>query len=141
MILPYGKYSPRIHETAWVAPGAVVTGDTVLHANTTVMFNSVIRGDVNTITIGEGSNIQDLVMLHVADNNPLVIGRDVTVGHSAILHGCTVDDGCLIGMGAQVLNGAHIGRGSIVGSRSCCRRRCGDSTTEHCHGIARQSQG
>jgi carbonic anhydrase/acetyltransferase-like protein (isoleucine patch superfamily) len=114
IILPYGKYSPQIHESAWIAPGAVVTGDTIIEEHCTLLFNCVIRGDVNTVRIGAGSNIQDLVMLHVADNYPCIIGRGVTVGHSAILHGCTVEDGCLIGMGARVLNGAVIGRGSII---------------------------
>lgn len=118
IILPYGKYTPQIHPTAWIAPGAVVTGDTIIEEYCTVLFNAVIRGDVNSIRIGSGSNIQDLVMLHVADAFPLIIGRGVTVGHSAILHACTVEDGCLIGMGARVLNGAVIGRGSIIAAGS-----------------------
>ena len=114
MILPYGKYSPQIDASAWLADGCVVTGDVEISGNCTMLFNSVARGDVNSIRIGFGSNIQDLVMLHVADDHPCIIGRYVTVGHSAILHGCTVEDGCLIGMGARVLNGARIGRGSII---------------------------
>ena len=113
-ILPYGKYSPQIDESVWLAPGAVITGDVSIAGNCTVLFNSVIRGDVNRVEIGFGSNIQDLVMLHVADAHPCIIGSYVTVGHSAILHGCTVEDGCLIGMGARVLNGARVGRGSII---------------------------
>jgi len=78
------------------------------------MFHCVIRGDINRIEIGAGSNIQDLSMLHVADDWPCIVGEWVTVGHCALLHGCVVEDACLIGMGARVLNGARIGRGSIV---------------------------
>ena len=114
LILPYGQTVPRIAASAWVAPGAVVIGDTLIADYATVLFNCVLRGDINRIEVGAGSNIQDLTMLHVADDWPCIIGREVTVGHCALLHGCVVEDGCLIGMGARVLNGAVIGRGSIV---------------------------
>jgi carbonic anhydrase/acetyltransferase-like protein (isoleucine patch superfamily) len=114
LILPYRGIIPRIHTTAWIAPGAVVTGRVSMAAYSSILFNCVARGDVNRIEIGEGSNIQDLTMLHVADDWPCIIGSEVTVGHGAIVHGCVVEDGCLIGMGARVLNGAVIGRGSIV---------------------------
>lgn len=114
LILPYGEFIPQIDPTAWVAPGAVITGETRLCAHVTVLYNCVIRGDVNRVEVGEGSNIQDLSMLHVADEWPCIIGREVTVGHCCLIHGCVVEDGCLIGMGARILNGARIGRGSIV---------------------------
>ncbi len=114
LILPYGEFMPQIDPTAWVAPGAVITGETRLGAHVTVLFNCVIRGDIQRVEVGEGSNIQDLSMLHVADDWPCIIGREVTVGHCCLIHGCVVEDGCLIGMGARILNGARIGRGSIV---------------------------
>ena len=88
-------------------------------AGSSVWFGSVIRGDVHWIRIGERTNIQDLSVLHVTtETAPLRVGSDVTVGHRAILHGCTVEDGCLIGMGAIVLDGARIGRGSLVAAGS-----------------------
>lgn len=114
LILPYGDFRPRIAPDAWLAPGAVVIGDADLGAGSVVLFGTVIRADVNRIEVGEGTNIQDLSMLHVADEWPCLIGDWVTVGHCALLHGCVVEDACLIGMGARVLNGARIGRGSIV---------------------------
>jgi carbonic anhydrase/acetyltransferase-like protein (isoleucine patch superfamily) len=92
----------------------VLIGDVTLAARTGVYFNCVLRGDINHIAVGEGSNIQDLSVLHVDDAYPCLVGSEVTVGHNAILHGCVIEDGCLIGMGAVVLTGAVIGRGSIV---------------------------
>lgn len=114
LILPYGDARPDLGEDVWLAPGVVLVGEVVIHARATVLFNSVLRGDINRVELGEGSNIQDLCMLHVADEWPCIVGREVTVGHMALLHGCVVEDCCLIGMGARVLNGAVIGRGSIV---------------------------
>jgi carbonic anhydrase/acetyltransferase-like protein (isoleucine patch superfamily) len=114
LILPYGATSPQIHPSAWLAPGCVVIGETVIAAHAAVLFNCVLRGDIQRVEVGEGSNIQDLSMLHVADEWPCIVGREVTVGHCALLHGCVIGDGCLIGMGARVLNGAIVGRGSIV---------------------------
>jgi carbonic anhydrase/acetyltransferase-like protein (isoleucine patch superfamily) len=114
LILPYGDQWPEIAADAWIAPGAVLIGETVLGPRVTVLFNAVLRGDINRVEVGEGSNIQDLSMLHVADEWPCIVGRWVTVGHCVLLHGCLVEDFCLIGMGARVLNGARIGRGSIV---------------------------
>ena len=107
---------PNIHPTAWVANGAVVKGDVTLSENANVWYNAVIRGDVAPITIGKNSNVQDCSVLHVDKDCPLTIGQNVTVGHGAILHGCTIEDEALIGMGAIVLNGAVIGAGSIVGA-------------------------
>jgi carbonic anhydrase/acetyltransferase-like protein (isoleucine patch superfamily) len=114
LLVPYGDLSPQVDPTAWIAPGVVLTGEVVIGAHTTVLFNCVMRGDINRIEIGAGSNIQDLTMCHVADEWPCMVGREVTVGHCALLHGCVVEDGCLIGMGARLLNGCRIGRGSIV---------------------------
>ena len=107
---------PNLHPTAWVAKGAVVKGDVTLSENANVWYNAVIRGDVAPIVIGTDSNVQDCSVLHVDKDCPLTIGNKVTVGHGAILHGCTIEDEALIGMGAIVLNGAVIGAGSIVGA-------------------------
>lgn len=105
---------PRIDEAAVIAPGAVVCGAATIEKDVSVWYHAVVRADNNTIQIGEGSNIQDLAVLHVDRNAPLRIGRRVTVGHGAILHGCTVEDHAVIGMGAIVLNGAVIGKNSMV---------------------------
>ncbi len=102
--------------TAWIAPGARLIGRVRLLAGASVWFNAVLRGDNEWITIGEGSNVQDLAMLHTDPGFPLEIGARCTIGHSAILHGCTIGNGSLIGMGAIVMNGACIGAGSIVGA-------------------------
>lgn len=118
LILPYGQNHPEIHPSAWIAPGAVVTGEVRIAAHATVLFNCVLRGDIHAVSVGEGSNIQDLSMLHVADDWPCLIGSEVTAGHCCLLHGCVVEDGCLIGMGSILLNGSVIGRGSIVAAGS-----------------------
>lgn len=98
----------------WIAPGAVVVGDVTLGRDSSIWYNAVVRGDSAPIEIGENTNIQDGCVLHVDAGFPLKIGRGVTVGHAAILHGCTVGDNTLIGMGAIVLNGAQIGKDSLV---------------------------
>ena len=109
---------PRIDPTAYVSPHAVVIGDVRLAAHSSVWPTSVLRGDINFIEIGEGSNIQDGSIVHLADDLPTRVGKLVTVGHRAILHACTVEDECLIGMGATILDGAIIGRGSIIGAHA-----------------------
>ena len=105
---------PRIDEQAVVADGAVVLGDVTIEKDVSIWYNAVIRGDANSIGIGEGTNIQDLAVLHVDADASLAIGKNVTIGHGAILHGCTIKDQALIGMGAIVLNGAVIGKGSMI---------------------------
>ena len=109
---------PRIDPTAYVAPQAVVIGDVRLAARVSVWPMAVLRGDINFIEIGEGSNIQDGAIVHLAEDLPVRVGRLVTVGHRAILHACVVEDECLIGMGATILDGAVVGRGSIVGAHA-----------------------
>lgn len=104
-----------VHETAYIAPGAVVIGDVTLAEHTSVWFNAVIRGDSEAIRIGAGSNVQDGCVLHADPGRPCVLGERVTLGHGAIVHGAVVEDDVLIGMRAVVMNGARIGRGSIVG--------------------------
>ncbi len=105
-----------IPDTVFVADGARVTGDVRLGDQVSIWFNAVLRGDINFIQIGDRTNIQDNCVCHLENDIPCIVGSDVTVGHNAILHGCTVEDGCLIGMGAIVLNGARIGKGSIIGA-------------------------
>lgn len=100
----------------WVAPDAVLIGRVRLERDASVWFGSVLRGDNELILIGEGSNVQDRCVMHTDMGFPLTIGRNCTIGHGAILHGCTVGDGSLIGMGAIVMNGARIGRNCIVGA-------------------------
>lgn len=112
-----------IDPTAWIALGAIVLGDVELGAGVSVWYNAVIRGDTERIEIGEGSNIQDLAMVHADPGVPCVVGRGVTVGHRAILHGCTVEDECMIGMGAILLNGVRVGRGSVVGAGAVLAER------------------
>jgi carbonic anhydrase/acetyltransferase-like protein (isoleucine patch superfamily) len=113
---------PQIDPTAYVASQAVVIGDVRLAAHTSVWPTAVLRGDINYIEIGEGSNIQDGSIVHLAEDLPVIVGKLVTVGHRAILHACTVEDECLIGMGATILDGAVIGRGSIVGAHALVTR-------------------
>lgn len=108
--------APRIAESAWVADSALVMGNVELAADSSVWFGVVIRGDTEVIQIGRGSNIQDLSVLHADIGMPLLVGQDVTVGHRAVLHGCSIGDGSLIGIGAVVLNGAKIGKGCLVGA-------------------------
>ena len=111
-----GKHIPEIHPTAWIAPTANIIGNVTIEAGASVWFGVTIRADHERIVIGENSNIQDLSMLHADPGFPLIIGKNVTVGHHAILHGCIVEDGALVGIRATVLNGSVIGEGSLVGA-------------------------
>lgn len=113
---------PQVHETAYIAPGAVLLGDVRIDADASVWFNCVLRGDVNTIQVGQRTNLQDLTLAHgLIERNPVIVGDDVTVGHCAIIHGCVVEDRCLIGMGAKILSGAVIGAESIVAAGAVVR--------------------
>ena len=106
---------PRVHPTAYIDSSAQVIGDVEIGEESSVWMAVVIRGDVNRIRIGRRSNVQDGTVVHVMkDTHATTIGDDVTIGHAAVIHGCTVEDRCLIGMGAILLNGARIGAGSIV---------------------------
>ena len=107
---------PRVHHTAFVHERAVVIGNVVVAAQASVWPCAVLRGDVAPISIGEGTNIQDGAVVHVADNLPAIIGAKVTVGHLAMIHACTIGDECLIGMHATVLDGAVVGARSIIGA-------------------------
>lgn len=102
----------------WVAEGAMLIGSVVLKKGASVWFNAVLRGDIETITVGENSNVQDCAVLHTDPGSPLVIGRNVTVGHKAVLHGCVIGDNSLIGINAVVLNGVKIGRNCLIGANA-----------------------
>lgn len=105
-----------IDPTAFIAPGAVVLGDVSMGARASIWYNSVVRGDMAPISIGDNTNVQDLSVVHVDEGAPCSIGSRVGIGHRAILHGCTVEDDCLVGMGAILLNGVWIGTGSVIGA-------------------------
>ena len=116
MFLSFCGKSPRNEGAAFVAPNATVQGDVILKPGSTVWYGAVLRGDDGTLTLGENSNVQDNAVLHCDIGGAVTLGRSVTVGHSALVHGCTVGDNVLIGMGATVLNGAKIGDNCIVGA-------------------------
>ena len=110
--------TPQVDSTAWIADSAQVMGHVTLGPDASVWFGCVLRGDTESMTIGEGSNIQDLTVMHADHGLPLTIGKHVTVGHKVMLHGCTIGDESLIGIGAIVLNGARIGKNCLVGAGS-----------------------
>lgn len=116
MIYALDGIEPEVDPDAWVAPGAHVMGRVRLAAGVGLWFGSVLRGDNEYITVGEATNIQENAVLHTDMGYPLTIGRDCTIGHKAMLHGCAIGDGTLIGMGATVLNGARIGKGCLIGA-------------------------
>ena len=117
IIKPYkGKY-PKIHPSAFIAENAVIIGNVEIGEDCSIWYNVVIRGDVNYIRIGDRTNIQDGTVIHVThDTHPTIIGKEVTVGHKVMLHGCTIEDRCLIGMSATVMDGVIVGKESIVGA-------------------------
>src|SRR5215213_10984673 len=115
MLRSYRGTLPRVHHTAYIDDSAQVIGDVEIGEESSVWMCVVIRGDVNRIRIGRRSNVQDGTIVHVMkDTHATTIGDNVTIGHAAVVHGCTIEDQCLIGMGAILLNGAHVGAGSIV---------------------------
>jgi len=117
--IAYRGIAPRLHASVFVAEGAKVIGDVEIGEDSSVWFNAVVRGDVNTVRIGARTNIQDNAVLHVTGGTgPLNIGSDVTIGHSAVVHGCRLENACLIGMGAVILDGAKIGREALVAAGS-----------------------
>lgn len=118
LIRAYGDSVPQIPATAWLAPNATLIGRVTFGERVGVFYGAVLRADVDSITIGENTNVQDNVTMHCDAGAPTSVGAGVSVGHGAILHGCTVEDDCLIGMGATVLNGAVIGAGSLVAAGS-----------------------
>ena len=107
-------FPEKIHPDAFVAPNATIIGDVTLKAGANIWFGAVLRGDVDRIVIGEGSNVQDNCVLHSDAGMPTLIGKNVVIGHGAVVHGCVVEDGALIGINATVLSGAHIGAGAMI---------------------------
>ncbi|MGO4544945.1 gamma carbonic anhydrase family protein [Paenibacillus sp. 2TAB23] len=118
MLIPYKGVQPNVHQSVYLAEGAKIIGDVSIADNSTVWFNAVLRGDLAPIRIGHSCNIQDGVVGHVNVNQPLLLADEVSIGHAAIIHGCTVGKGTLIGMGAIVLNGADIGEYALIGAGS-----------------------
>jgi carbonic anhydrase/acetyltransferase-like protein (isoleucine patch superfamily) len=112
------RRQPKLGKGVYIAKGAVVLGDVTIGNYSSVWYNAVVRGDINFIKIGHHTNIQDNAVLHLADEFPCVLGNFVTVGHSAVVHACTVGDEVLIGMGAVVLDGAVVGKQSIIGAKA-----------------------
>jgi carbonic anhydrase/acetyltransferase-like protein (isoleucine patch superfamily) len=111
-----GTKTPQVADDAWVAPGSYVIGDIVLEAGTSVWFGCTLRGDNERITIGAGSNVQENSVLHTDMGFALTVGAGCTIGHKAMLHGCTIGENTLVGMGATVLNGAVIGKNCLIGA-------------------------
>jgi carbonic anhydrase/acetyltransferase-like protein (isoleucine patch superfamily) len=117
------RKQPVLGREVYLALGAVVTGDVTLGDHSSVWYHAVLRGDINRIAVGHHTNIQDQAVVHLADDLPCVLGNHVTVGHSAIMHACTVGDETLIGMGAVILDGAQIGAQCIIGARALVTQR------------------
>jgi carbonic anhydrase/acetyltransferase-like protein (isoleucine patch superfamily) len=116
MIYALDGIAPKIDPTAWIAPDANLIGRVVVEAEASVWFGCTLRGDNEEIRVGPGSNVQEACVLHTDMGYPLVIEAHCTIGHKAMLHGCTIGEGSLIGMGATILNGARIGRGCLIGA-------------------------
>lgn len=113
-----GEFAPEVDDSAWIAPNATVIGRVQLAAEVSVWYSAVVRADLEQISIGARTNIQDGCVLHADPGFPLTVGTGVSVGHNAILHGCTIGDDVLVGMGATVLNGAVIGAGCLIAANA-----------------------
>ena len=118
MIYDFEKHTPKLDPNCWVAPNAVIIGDVTLEKNSSIWFNATLRGDIENIHVGEGSNVQDGSVLHTDPGCPLKIGKNVTIGHMVMLHGCIIGDNSLIGIGAVILNNAKIGKNCIIGAKA-----------------------
>ncbi|PAE26218.1 gamma carbonic anhydrase family protein [Bacillus sp. 7894-2] len=114
MIFDFEGQKPAVHESVYLAPNTYIIGNVKLEADVSIWFNSVLRGDNDSIKIGKGTNVQEGTMIHVDEGYPVTIGQNVTIGHNCVIHGCTIEDGALIGMGAIILNGAHIKAGAVI---------------------------
>lgn len=114
MLLPFDGSSPVIAAGAWIAPTATVIGRATVEADASLFYGAVVRADMDLVVLGARSNLQDNVVVHTDHGFPTIIGSGVSVGHAAVVHGCTVEDDCLIGMNATVLNGARVGSGSLI---------------------------
>ena len=124
MIIPYQNIKPKIHESVLIAEGAYIIGDVEIGKDSSIWYNTVIRGDVNYIRIGERTNIQDLTMVHVTYKKyPTFIGNDISIGHSAVIHGCTIKDFVVVGMGAKILDDALINSNSFIAAGSVVKEK------------------
>ncbi len=118
-VIPFKEKTPVVSASAFVAPDAWIIGDTTVGDNVSIFFNTVLRGDIQSIKVGRGTNLQEHTLIHTSHGmSPALIGEDVTVGHRAIIHGCSIGDRCLIGMGATVLDNAEIGEECIIGAHT-----------------------
>ncbi|RHW33265.1 gamma carbonic anhydrase family protein [Lysinibacillus yapensis] len=118
MIYPFKDKNPKIDPSVYIADHAVVTGDVTIGEDTTIWFNTVIRGDVAPTIIGKRCSIQDLSCIHQSPDNPVIIEDDVTIGHQVTLHGCVIRNNALVGMGSIILDGAEVGEGAFIGAGS-----------------------
>lgn len=118
MLIPYRGQLPQVDSSALIQPGAQIIGDVRIGAESSLWFNVVARGDINSIRIGRRTNVQDGTVIHVCSDRPVVVGDEVTIGHNATIHGCTIGDGCLIGMGSIVLDGAVLGAEVLLAAGS-----------------------
>lgn len=118
-VIPFQEKTPVVSASAFVAPDAWVIGDTTIGDNVSIFFNAVLRGDIQSISVGRGTNLQEHSLVHTSHGmSPARIGEDVTVGHRAIIHGCSIGDRCLIGMGATILDNAEVGDECIIGAHT-----------------------
>ena len=118
MIYDFEGHAPKVDPNSWVASNAVIIGKVELKKDSNIWFNVTLRGDVEPITVGEGSNVQDGSVVHSDPGCPVIIGKNVTIGHLVMLHGCVIEDDCLIGIGSTILNKAKIGKNSIIGANA-----------------------
>ena len=118
-VIPFKEKTPVVSASAFIAPNAWVIGDTSIGENVSIFFHAVLRGDIQSIKVGRGTNLQEHALVHTSHGmSPALIGEDVTVGHRAIVHGCSIGDRCLIGMGATVLDNAEVGEECIIGAHA-----------------------
>ena len=118
MIYDFEKHTPLIDNESWVASNAVIIGKVILKKNSNIWFNTVLRGDIEQITIGENSNVQDGSVIHTDPGCPVIVGKGVTIGHLVMLHGCDIADDCLIGIGSTILNNTKVGKNCIIGANT-----------------------
>ena len=118
MLIDYAGTKPNVAPDAFIAEGARVIGNVSIGQGASIWFNAVLRGDKDRIVIGNRTNVQDNATLHLDPGKPCIVGDGVTIGHAAIVHGCTIEENCLIGMGSTILSGARIGRDTIVGAHA-----------------------
>ena len=118
MIYDFEGHTPKLDPNSWVASNSVIIGKVELKKDSNIWFNVTLRGDVEPITVGEGSNVQDGSVVHSDPGCPVIIGKNVTIGHLVMLHGCIIEDDCLIGIGSTILNKAKIGKNSIIGANA-----------------------